>query len=170
MSPGEFAHTVRRAVADEGARVVVIDSLNGYLQAMPEERFLIVQMHELLTFLNQQGVVTLLITAQHGFLGTAMVTPIDVSYLADTVLLFRYFEAAGAVRNAISVVKKRTGHHERTIREMQMSDTGISVGRPLSEFHGVLTGVPIFQGTPDKLQQNMTEAQQPAAATDDNDA
>lgn len=146
LSPGEFAHVVRRGVRDNGARVVVIDSLNGYLMAMPEERHLIAQMHELLAYLNQQGVVTLLITAQHGFLGTAMTTPVDVSYIADNVILFRYFEAVGAVHNAISVMKKRTGGHERTIRELQMSPRGISVGEPLAQFHGVLTGVPTFAG------------------------
>ena len=121
LSPGEFAHYVRRAVERDGARVVVIDSLNGYMQSMPDERFLTVQMHELLSFLNQQGVVTLLVMAQHGFMGSQMGTPVDVSYLADTVLMLRFFEAAGAVRRAISVIKKRTGYHENTIREMQMS-------------------------------------------------
>jgi circadian clock protein KaiC len=142
LSPGEFAHYVRRSVDLDGARVVVIDSLNGYLQSMPDERFLTVQMHELLTYLNQQGVVTILVMAQHGFMGSNMGTPVDVSYLADTVLMLRFFEAAGAVRRAISVVKKRTGYHENTIREMRMSSDGISVGKPLTEFHGVLTGVP----------------------------
>ena len=144
LSPGEFAHYVRRAVDEEGARVVVIDSLNGYMQAMPDERFLTVQMHELLTYLNQQGVVTLLVLAQHGFMGTNMGTPVDVSYLADTVLMLRFFEAAGAVRRAISVVKKRTGYHENTIREMRMSSDGITVGKPLTDFQGVLTGVPSY--------------------------
>lgn len=144
LSPGEFAHYVRRSVDHDGATVVVIDSLNGYLQAMPDERFLTVQMHELLTYLNQQGVVTILVMAQHGFMGTNMGTPVDVSYLADTVLMLRFFEAAGAVRRAISVVKKRTGYHENTIREMRMSSDGITVGKPLSEFHGLLTGVPVY--------------------------
>lgn len=144
LSPGEFAHYVRRAVDEDGARVVVIDSLNGYMQAMPDERFLTVQMHELLTYLNQQGVVTLLVLAQHGFMGANMGTPVDVSYLADTVLMLRFFEAAGAVRRAVSVVKKRTGYHENTIREMRMSSDGITVGQPLTDFHGVLTGVPTY--------------------------
>ncbi len=144
LSPGEFAHRVRRAVDHDGARIVVIDSLNGYLQAMPDERFLTVQMHELLTYLNQQGVVTILVMAQHGFMGANMATPVDVSYLADTVLMLRFFEAAGAVRRAISVVKKRTGYHENTIREMSLSSKGVMVGEPLSDFHGVLTGVPIY--------------------------
>jgi circadian clock protein KaiC len=111
---------------------------------MPDERFLNVQMHELLTYLNQQGVVTILVMAQHGFMGTNMGTPVDVSYLADTVLMLRFFEAAGAVRRAISVVKKRTGYHENTIREMKISSDGITVGKPLSDFHGVLTGVPRY--------------------------
>jgi circadian clock protein KaiC len=146
LSPGEFAHIVRRGIVERRSRVVVIDSLNGYLMAMPEARYLIAQMHELLAYLNQQGVVTLVITAQHGFLGTSMTTPVDVSYIADTVLLFRYFEAAGAVHNAVSVIKKRTGGHERTIRELQLSPRGISVGRALDEFQGVLTGVPVYRG------------------------
>ncbi len=144
LSPGEFAHAVCAAVEDGGARLVVIDSLNGYLQAMPDERFLTAQMHELLTFLNQQGVVTILVMAQHGFLGS-MSSPVDVSYLADTVVLLRYFEAAGAIRRAISVVKKRTGRHEDTIREMRLSASrGVEVGEPLTAFRGVLTGVPIL--------------------------
>lgn len=146
LSPGEFAYYVRRAVEQDGARVVIIDSLNGYLQAMPDERFLTVQMHELLTYLNQQGVVTILVMAQHGFMGVNMGTPVDVSYLADTVMLLRYFEASGAVRRAISVVKKRTGYHEDTIRELRLSSKGVEVGKPLTEFHGVLTGVPTYSG------------------------
>jgi circadian clock protein KaiC len=146
LSPGEFAHRVREAVEQGGARLVVIDSLNGYLQAMPNERFLTAQMHELLTYLNQQGVITLLVMAQHGFLGSQMASPVDVSYLADTVMLLRYFEAGGAVRRAISVVKKRTGYHEDTIRELRLSAKGIEVGDPLTAFHGVLTGVPVYRG------------------------
>lgn len=154
LSPGEFAHTVRRAVDENNARVVVIDSLNGYMQAMPDERFLTIHMHELLSYLNQKGVVTILVLAQHGLVGTAMASPVDVSYLADTVLMLRYFEAAGAVRRAISVVKKRTGYHENTIRELRMSPDGITVGEPLSEFHGVLTGVPTYgKGTLPLLQE-----------------
>jgi circadian clock protein KaiC len=145
LSPGEFSDHVRRSVERDGARVVVIDSLNGYMQAMPDERFLTVQMHELLTYLNQQGVATILVLAQHGFMGSNMGTPVDVSYLADTVLMLRFFEAAGAVRRAISVVKKRTGYHENTIREMRMSSEGITVGQPLTDFHGVLTGVPTYR-------------------------
>ena len=148
LSPGEFAACVRRAA--EGAdghppaTVVVVDSLNGYLQAMPEERFLTTQMHELLTYLGHRGVVTFLVLAQHGMIGH-MQTPIDTTYLADTVILFRYFEAQGAVRQAVSVVKKRSGNHERTIRELWLNG-GIRVGPPLSAFHGVLTGTPTVRG------------------------
>jgi circadian clock protein KaiC len=146
MSPGEFAHRVREAVGGENgkpAKVVVIDSLNGYLNAMPEERFLISQMHELLTYLGHYGVVTFLVVAQHGLLGHSMQTPLDTSYLADSVILFRYFETGGEFRQAISVLKKRSGNHEKTIREFKLGNTGISVGQPLSEFHGILTGTPI---------------------------
>ena len=146
LAPGEFAHSVRASVDRGGARLVIIDSLNGYLNAMPEERFLTIQMHELLTYLNQQGVVTILVMAQHGFLGT-MATPVDVSYLADTVLMLRYFEADGAIHRAVSVVKKRTGAHERTIRELDISSKGVRVGKPLTQFRGVMTGVPLFDGT-----------------------
>ena len=144
LSPGEFAAAVRQAVNDDGARIIIIDSLNGYLNAMPEERFLSVQMHELLTYLNQQGVVTILVMAQHGFLGGSVITPVDVSYLADTVLMLRYFEAHGAIHRALLVIKKRTGRHEHTIRELDISSAGLRVGEPLSAFRGVLTGVPLF--------------------------
>lgn len=147
LSPGEFAHRVRRAA--EGAdgkavKVVVIDSLNGYLNAMPEERFLTAQLHELLTYLGHLGVVTFLVVAQHGLLGHAMSTVIDTSYLADTVILFRYFEAAGEVKQLISVVKKRNGKHERTIREFSMGEDGIRIGNPLNQFRGLLTGTPFL--------------------------
>lgn len=144
LSPGELVHAVRRAVETDGATVVVIDSLNGYLQAMPEERFLTIQLHELLTYLGQQGVVTFLVMAQHGLLGTAMKSPVDASYLADAVVLLRYFEAAGRLRRAISVVKKRSGPHEATLREMTMGPDGLRIGEPLIDFHGVLTGTPTF--------------------------
>lgn len=146
LSPGEFAHLILKAVKQDGVKFVVIDSLNGYLDSMPEERFLTVQMHELLTFLNRQGVITVLIMGQHGFLGSDMKTPVDVSYLADSVLLLRYFESHGAVRRALSVVKKRTGAHESTLREMDISSDGIRVGKVLNEFQGVLTGVPVYDG------------------------
>ncbi len=157
LAPGEFAHNVTRAVDRDGARLVIIDSLNGYLNSMPEERFLTIQMHELLTYLNQRGVVTLLIMAQHGFLGSSMGTPVDVSYLADTVVLLRYFEAEGAVHRAVSVVKKRTGPHENTIRELDITPAGIRVGRPLTMFQGVLTGVPMYVGAKDRLTEELAD-------------
>ena len=144
LSPGEFAAAVRQAVNDDGARIIIIDSLNGYLNAMPQERFLSVQMHELLSYLNQQGVVTILVMAEHGFLGSSMITPVDVSYLADTVLMLRYFEAHGAIHRALLVIKKRTGRHEHTIRQLDISSAGLRLGEPLSAFRGVLTGVPLF--------------------------
>lgn len=146
MSPGEFAHRVRQAAEEDGAKVVVIDSLNGYLNAMPEERFLTIQLHELLTYLGQQGVVTFLVVAQHGLLGNHMNSPVDASYLADAVVLLRYFEARGQIRRAVSVIKKRSGAHEATLREMRMGPDGIWVGEPLKDYHGVLTGLPEILG------------------------
>jgi len=146
LSPGEFATAVMRAVDQAGARIVIIDSLNGYLNAMPEERFLTAQMHELLTYLNQQGVVTILVVAQHGLLGTGMQTPIDLTYLADTVIVLRYFESQGRVRRAVSAIKKRSGAHEDTIREFMVTSAGIRVGLPLTAFRGVLTGTPVYVG------------------------
>jgi circadian clock protein KaiC len=145
LAPGEFVHLVRTAVAD-GASIIVIDSLNGYLNAMPGERFLTIQLHELLKYLGQQGVATILIGAHHGIVGTQIHTPIDASYLADAVILLRYFEARGDVRQAISVVKKRGSPHERTLREFFFDASGIHVGEPLRQFHGVLTGVPVYDG------------------------
>ena len=142
LSPGEFTHAVCRAVDRDGVRVVVIDSLNGYMNAMPEERFLTIQLHELLTYLGQQGVVTFLVMAQHGLIGSDMRSPVDASYLADSVVLLRYYEAAGRVHRAISAVKKRSGPHENTLRELRFGPTGVWVGEPLADFHGVLTGVP----------------------------
>jgi circadian clock protein KaiC len=145
LSPGEFAHRVRSAV-EGGARMVIIDSLNGYLNSMPGEDFLNAHMHELLSYLHGNDVSTLLVLAQHGFVGSSMVTPVDVSYLADNVMLLRYFEAAGEVRQAISVVKRRSGGHERTIRELRLGDKRVRIGRALSDFRGVLTGVPTYVG------------------------
>jgi circadian clock protein KaiC len=145
MPPGEFVSHVRSAVEASDARVVVIDSLNGYTNAMTEERFLTVHMHELLSYLNQRGVLTIVIVAQHGLMGR-MESPIDVSYLSDVVVLLRYFEATGSIHQAISVMKKRTGKHERTIREFQITPGGIRVGAPLVDFQGVLTGVPTYVG------------------------
>ncbi|GAB1596896.1 ATPase domain-containing protein [Lysobacter claricitrinus] len=141
LSPGEFAHRIRDVVVNGHVTTVVIDSLNGYLSAMPEERFVLVQLHELLAFLAHYGVVTILISAQQGLIGQ-MQNALDVSYLADAVVLLRYFETRGEVKQAISVLKKRTGGHERTIRPMEISDGGINIGQPLRQFRGVLTGVP----------------------------
>ena len=145
LSPGEFVHSVRQLV-EAGAKIIVLDSLNGFMNAMPGEEFLTMQMHELLSYLNQQGVVTIITLAQHGLIGNAMNSPVDISYLADSVLLFRYFEAGGEVKQALSVLKKRSGKHERTIRELSFKDNRIQVGAPLHEFDGVLTGVPRFVG------------------------
>lgn len=145
LCPGELLHAVA-AVANAGAAVIVIDSLNGYLNALPEERFLLIQLHELLTYLGERGAATILVGAQRGLIGSNMQTPADASYLADAVLLLRYFESRGEVHQAISVVKKRGSGHERTIREFKMSSNGISVGEPLRHFRGVLTGVPVHEG------------------------
>jgi circadian clock protein KaiC len=141
LSPGEFANRVRQAVERDGARVVIIDSLNGFMNAMPGEKYLPMQLHELTTFLNQKGVASFMVLAQHGLIGREMQNPVDVSYLADSVLLLRFFEAKGEVRQAISMIKKRSGHHERSIRELRLH-RGIIVGDPLFDFKGVLTGVP----------------------------
>ncbi len=145
MSPGEFAHLVRHSVQQDGIRVVVIDSLNGYMNAMPEERFLVLQMHELLSTLNQLGVITILVLAQHGLMGP-MQTPLDISYLSDAVLMLRSFEAEGRVRRAMSVVKKRSGAHEDAIREFRLTGQGVKVGPPLTEFQGILSGIPTYRG------------------------
>jgi circadian clock protein KaiC len=147
LSPGEFLHLVREAVDIRGARLVMIDSLNGYLNAIPQSDAPLVRMHELLAYLNGRGIASLVIVAQHGIVGSGMMTPIDVSYLADTVILLRFFEAAGQVRKAISVVKKRSGTHEMTIRELRMGPNSVRVGAALSDFQGVLTGVPRYIGT-----------------------
>ena len=145
LSPGEFAANVRQSVEVDHARLIVIDSLNGYLNAMPDGRFLILQMHELLSYLGQQGVLTILILAQHGLVGP-MDTPLDISYLSDAVVMLRYFEYGGMVRRALSVVKKRSGNHERTIREFQLTPRGIEVGPPLTGFSGVFSGTPRYTG------------------------
>ena len=145
LSPGEFAGAVRDAVEQHGSRIVVIDSLNAYLQSMPNEQFLVLQMHELLSYLGQKGVMTILILGQHGITGDIR-SDVDISYLADTVMQLRYFEAHGEVRPAISVIKTRTARHERTIREFQITDQGLTVGEALRDFQGVLTGVPTFSG------------------------
>jgi circadian clock protein KaiC len=149
LSPGELSGLVRDHVA-EGASVVVLDSLSGYQNAMPEEQFLMLQMHELLTYLNQQGILTILVLAQHGLVG-AMQSPVDLTYLSDTVLLLRYFEAGGELMRAISVIKKRTGGHEPTIREYRIDKQGLRVGEPLRQFSGILTGVPQYSGRSEEL-------------------
>jgi circadian clock protein KaiC len=153
LAPGEFVARVRRLVENENLRLVVVDSMNGFLNAMPHEQFLAMQLHELLSYLGQQGVATILTLAQHGFIGN-MQTPVDVSYLADTVLLFRYFEYAGEIRQALSVIKKRSGPHERAIRELVLGRGQIHVGEPLKEFEGVLTGVPSFIGAASKVENS----------------
>lgn len=141
LSPGEFSYMVRKSV-ERGARVIVIDSLNGYLNTMPQDNFLTAQLHELLSYLNQQGVATFLVVAQSGLLGS-MRSPIDTSYLADSVIILRYYEYDGEVRKAISVMKKRTSNHEGSIRELRLSDSGLSLSEPLKALRGILTGVPI---------------------------
>jgi circadian clock protein KaiC len=145
ISPGEFAHKVRAAVEKQNIRTVAIDSLNGYRNSMPEEQHLTLHMHELLQYLNRVGAATFLTVAQHGMIGD-MKSPVDVTYLADTVVLLRYFEAFGQVRRAISMLKKRTGSHENTIREFSISGTGLTVGPVLENFQGVLRGVPEYVG------------------------
>lgn len=145
LSPGEFMSRVREAVERRRSRLIVIDSLNGYLNAMPGEKYLVIQMHELLTYLTQQGVLTLVVMAQHGLVGHQE-SPVDVSYLADIVLLLRYFEHGGRVRKAISVVKNRGGGHEDAIREFQIGPVGVRVGDPLTAFQGVLGGTPAYTG------------------------
>jgi circadian clock protein KaiC len=151
LSPGEFAHRVRNVVDTKGIKTVIIDSLNGYQAAMPEENSLVLHIHELLQYLNRQGATTFMTVAQHGLVGD-MQSPVDVTYLADTVILLRYFEAMGRVRRAISVIKKRSGSHETTIREFTLNNQGLSVGEPLSAFQGVLRGVPTYSGQGDALQ------------------
>lgn len=143
LSPGEFAHRVRAQVAVLGAKLVVIDSLNGYHAAMPQENALILHMHELIQFLNRRGATTLLTVAQHGLVGD-MRSPVDLTYIADTVILLRYFEARGSVRRAVSVIKKRMGAHEDTIREFRIGDRGLLVGEPLTNFHGIFRGTPMI--------------------------
>ena len=144
LQPGELAHLVRQVVEQEKVRVLIIDSLNGYLNAVPEERFLLLHLHELLSYLGQNGIATILVFAQHGLLGSAMQSPVDVSYLADCVILLRYYEAQGRIHKAISIVKKRSGIHETAIREFGMGKEGIRIGEPLEKFRGILLGVPTF--------------------------
>lgn len=145
LSPGEFAMLVREAVEERGSTFVAIDSLNAYLHAMPGEHFLMLQMHELVSYLNQQGVVTLLVLGQHGIVGEVR-TDTDLSYLSDCILLFRFFEARAEIRTALSVVKSRVNAHERSIRELRLSTDGLQVGAVLTDFEGVLTGLPTYRG------------------------
>jgi circadian clock protein KaiC len=148
LTPGEFVHAIRMAVEEKNAKVVVIDSLNGYLNAMPEERHLTIQLHELLMYLGQKGVATILVGAHQGLIGSQMNTPVDASYLADAVILLRYFENKGEVRQAISVMKKRGSKHERTLREFRLDGGRIVVGDALRQFRGILTGVPTYDIDP----------------------
>lgn len=147
LSPGEFTHLVCEA-AEQGAKIVVIDSLNGFLHAMPNEKLLAIHLHELLTYLGQRGVVTFLVGVQQGMLGNNMITAVDASYFADNVIMLRYFEAKGEVRRALSVFKKRSGPHERTIRQLSITPSGLRIGPVLSEFQAILTGVPRFGDGP----------------------
>ncbi|MCJ2008487.1 ATPase domain-containing protein [Methylobacterium sp. J-092] len=156
LAPGEFACRVREAVERDGASCVVVDSLNAYIHAMPGEQFLILQMHELLTYLNQKGVTTLLVLGQHGVIGEVR-SDIDLSYLSDGILLFRYFEAKGEVRTALSAVKSRVNAHERTIRELRLSRNGIQVGETLTDFEGVLSGLPAYGGKVAMLRSDTAE-------------
>ena len=154
LSPGEFAWLVRSEVEERGSRMLVIDSLNGYLASMPQEKQLILQMHELLSYLNHKGVVTFLINPQHGLVGTMATGSLNISYIADTVVLIRFFEAGGRIRKAISILKNRSGAHEDTIRELRIDSRGVRVGEPLVEFSGVLTGTPQYIGAPTPLMED----------------
>jgi circadian clock protein KaiC len=153
QAPGEFVHRVLDHVASSRCGIVAIDSLNGYMQAMPDVRFLNIQLHDLLSYLNRHGVLSILTVAQHGLVGP-MQTPVDLTYLADTVILLRFFEQGGRIKKAISVIKKRIGRHEDTLREFRIDSSGVRVGEPLEEFHGVLTGTPTFEGSSDRMLGN----------------
>jgi circadian clock protein KaiC len=150
-SPGEFAARISRLVEFDGVRLIGIDTLNGYLNAIPSSEGAVTRMHELLSYLNEHGVATLIVLSQYGIVGSVMPVPIDLSYLADAIVLFRFFEASGEVRKAISCVKKRTGWHEHTIRELKLADEGVLLGAPLTDFRGILTGVPEYTGAPAPL-------------------
>ena len=150
LAPGEFANCVIENITKRGARMVIVDSLNGYMQAMPHDNFLTIQLHELLSYLNRRGILTLMTVAQHGLIGQ-MQSPVDLTYLADSVVLLRYFEQNGRIRKAISVIKKRMGKHEDTLREFKIDDKGIVVGEPLEQFRGVLSGTPTFHGTAEQM-------------------
>jgi circadian clock protein KaiC len=163
LSPGQFVHYVRRAVETDGVRAVLIDSLNNYLNAMPNEEYLIIQMHELLSYLNQHGIVTLLVLGQHGLVGDLR-ADVDLSYLSDTIILMRYFEVAGALRRCLSVVKTRTSDHEPTIREFSLGPGGVTIGAVLNQFDGVLGGSPVCRGGTGALMETMQPAPAPRAA------
>jgi circadian clock protein KaiC len=155
LSPGEFSHLVRKRVDEDKIKTVVIDSLNGYQAAMPEENSLILHVHELLQYMNRRGAATFMTVAQHGLVGD-MKAPVDVTYLADTVILLRYFEALGNVRRAVSIIKKRTGTHESTIREYRIDNRGLTIGEPLDGFQGILRGVPVYIGEGRPLLQEQS--------------
>lgn len=156
VSPGEFAHAVRRAVDEKGVTVVLLDSMNGYRYAMPEEDFITLHLHELFAYLNHQGVVTLVVVAQHGFLGDAVEEPLHISYLADSVILLRYFEAFGTIRKAVSMIKKRLGWHERAIRELLLEPGRVDVGEELQDFFGVISGELQYRGREEPLLERRT--------------
>lgn len=158
VAPGQFSWMVRQEVEKRGAKVVVLDSLFGYLAAMPEEKQMLLQLHELLSYLNQQGVLTLLINPQHGLVGTMSTGQLNISYIADVVILFRFFEAQGRLRKAISVLKNRSGGHEDAIRELRIDDKGVRIGEPLTEFRGVLTGTPEYVGDSGPLMESRRDA------------
>jgi circadian clock protein KaiC len=158
IGPGEFAHSIKAAVEKDKTEIVVIDSLNGYLAAMGDERVLSLHLHELLTYLSHQGITTIMTLTQSGLVGN-MQTPVDLTYLADTVVLLRFFEAIGAVKKAISVMKKRSNNHENTIREFRVDSQGVRIGKPLTEFSGVLTGVPTFLGDTADMLRTRNERQ-----------
>src|SRR6202011_4167587 len=164
QSPGEFAYRVRRRVEDDGVRVVVIDSLNGYLTAMTSERFLLAQLHELLSYLSAHGVLTIMTTAQHGMLNTDT-TSFELTYLADVVIYLRYFEAGGSVRKAISVIKNRLSAHETSIREFEITDKGLEIGTPLQQFEGILSGIPKFLGETEDLLNSKPKSGSKGATT-----
>lgn len=166
LSPGEFAHRVRHRIDEGQVKTVVIDSLNGYQAAMPEEHSLLLHMHELLQYLNRQGITTFVTVAQHGLVGD-MKSPVDITYLADSVILLRYFEAGGRVRRAMSVIKKRTGSHEDTIREYRIGWNGLSIGKPLGDFQGVLRGVPTYTGSSSPLLETEDEPRSNPTLGDD---
>jgi circadian clock protein KaiC len=153
VSPGEFAWTIRHEIEKRGVRLVVIDSLSGYVASMPQDAQPIPQIHELLSYLNQQGVVTFLLNPQSGLVGSMMTGMLDVSYVADAVILIRFFEADGRIRKAISIIKNRGGPHEDTIRELRIDAGGVRVGEPLTAFRGVMTGTPEYAGASGPLME-----------------